>query len=49
MEELFLPSAEYKKSNFLEVDGLGSEDGGSKLRVTSVNYTNSHNVMSEKA
>jgi len=32
----FLPSAEYKKSNFLEVDGLGYEDGGSKIRETSV-------------
>jgi hypothetical protein len=32
----FLPSVEYKKSSFLEVDGLGFEDGGTKLRETSV-------------
>jgi hypothetical protein len=36
LEEPFLPSAEYNKSNFLEVDDLGSEDGSSKLRETLV-------------
>jgi hypothetical protein len=36
------PTAKYKKSNFLEVDGLGSEDGESKLREASVNFIQSH-------